>query len=106
MEKLRTVVKFYDNKKAIYRDLFNDDDQLFFCYQGAEYRYNKESFWIHSDDKDVFKSVTSNGDKPKTIKIVDWKRAKEVPEDFMDFISIEVSDEEIEDRAKKLKGDR
>ena len=74
MEKLKTVVKFYDGKKDIYRDLFNDDDELFFCYKGAEYRFKKDQHW--GDNKNTFTSVVSADEKPKRIEIVDWCRAK------------------------------
>jgi len=74
MEKLKTVVKFYDGKKAVYKDLFNDDEELFFCYQGAEYRFKKDQHW--GDNKNIFNSVVSADETPKTIKVVDWSRRR------------------------------
>ncbi len=70
MGKTNTVVKFYDGTKEVYRDLFNRDGQLFFCYQGAEYKYDTVSTGL------IFHSVASSDETPKTIVVVDWMRPR------------------------------
>ena len=69
--KTKTTVKFYDGTWAIYRDLFSDGKELYFYYEGAEYRHKPEDY------TSLFNSVVSKDEESKQIRIVDWHRSGE-----------------------------